>query len=255
LRVELEPGYRELSPPRALAGVVACLWMRVCAEAGEVRIVPDASADVIWQRGEGTTIAGPDTGAKLVRCAPGDVMVGMRFVPGAAGGMLGVPLDQLRDQRVEVGEVDGAFEVEAERTPAEVVTRLLSVAADRRPDPLVVAAGRRLGERSVAELAGEVGLSERQLRRRFHTAAGYGPKTFERVLRFRRFVARIDAGHADLARLALDTGYADQAHLTRESVRLMGIPPAAFLAEATHQCAPGHDHRASFMPLLRSRAA
>ncbi len=33
----------------------------------------------------------------------------------------------------------------------------------------------------------------RQLRRRCHAAVGYGPKTLQRVLRFRRFVSRIDA--------------------------------------------------------------
>jgi AraC-like DNA-binding protein len=49
-------------------------------------------------------------------------------------------------------------------------------------------------------------------------------------------VARVDAGEGlpgrpDLARLAADTGYADQAHLTHECVRLAGLPPAALTAE------------------------
>jgi methylphosphotriester-DNA--protein-cysteine methyltransferase len=48
-----------------------------------------------------------------------------------------------------------------------------------------------------------------------------------RVLRFRRFVSRIDAGATDLAGLAAETGYADQAHLTRESRQLAGLTPAA----------------------------
>jgi hypothetical protein len=45
----------------------------------------------------------------------------------------------------------------------------------------------------------------------------YGPKTLQRVLRFRRFVSRIDAcpDILDLATLAAEAGYADQAHLTR----------------------------------------
>jgi AraC-like DNA-binding protein len=36
-------------------------------------------------------------------------------------------------------------------------------------------------------------------------------------------------GGTDLARLALDVGYADQAHLTRETTRLAGLPPVAFM--------------------------
>lgn len=59
-------------------------------------------------------------------------------------------------------------------------------------------------------------------------AIGYGPKTLARVLRFQRFVRSADAApERSLAELALDAGYADQAHLTREFTRLAGLPPAA----------------------------
>jgi hypothetical protein len=39
----------------------------------------------------------------------------------------------------------------------------------------------------------------------------------------------------------------------RECLRLTGTSPRAFLGEAEHQCACGHDHAASFGSLLRSR--
>ena len=58
-------------------------------------------------------------------------------------------------------------------------------------DPLARAAAlglARPGAR-VADLAVALGLSERQLRRRFVDAVGYGPKTLARVLRFQRFLA------------------------------------------------------------------
>jgi methylphosphotriester-DNA--protein-cysteine methyltransferase len=49
------------------------------------------------------------------------------------------------------------------------------------------------------------------------------------VLRFRRFVEAIDRGRADLAALAWEAGYADQAHLSREATRLAGLPPLRFI--------------------------
>ena len=73
-----------------------------------------------------------------------------------------------------------------------------------------------------ARRAHAIGIGDRQLRRRFLDAVGYGPKTLERILRFQRFLM---LEGTDLARLALDAGYADQAHLTRECTRLAG--PAA----------------------------
>jgi AraC-like DNA-binding protein len=78
-------------------------------------------------------------------------------------------------------------------------------------------------------VAAEVGLSERQFRRRSQAAVGYGPKTLQRVLRFHRFVRQLDAAVTppDLAALAAQAGYADQAHLTRECSALSGFTPAA----------------------------
>jgi AraC-like DNA-binding protein len=99
----------------------------------------------------------------------------------------------------------------------------------------VLAATRRLGFRGsrVAALAVALGISDRQLRRRFHEAVGYGPKTLDRVLRLQRLVARAPAvisGDEDLARVAADLGYADQAHLTRDCRRLTGMTPTALAA-------------------------
>jgi AraC-like DNA-binding protein len=76
-----------------------------------------------------------------------------------------------------------------------------------------------------------MGLSDRQLRRRVEEAVGYSPRTLARILRFQRFLsaARASGPGRHLARLAADAGYADQAHLTRESREFAGLPPAEFL--------------------------
>jgi methylphosphotriester-DNA--protein-cysteine methyltransferase len=221
----LAPGYREIDPPDALRDVVACLWVRVTATADELRVVPDGCTDVVWERGVGTTVAGPDTTAKLVGRTPGDVLVGIRFLPGAGGGALGVPLDALRDLRVDVADVDRAFDLDANLAPRDVLERFVAEAAGRRADPLVAAAAPRVAHQEIGALARDLFVSERQLRRRFHAAVGYGPKTLARVLRFRRFVDAIDRGRKDLATLAWEAGYADQAHLSREATRLAGLSP------------------------------
>jgi len=105
----------------------------------------------------------------------------------------------------------------------------------------------------VRDLGARLGLSDRQLLRRFDAAVGYGPKTLAGVLRFQRFLALAErplgpsapgaaAGPPDrgilgspavrpgLADLAAWAGYADQAHLSRECADLAGLPPAGLLA-------------------------
>jgi AraC-like DNA-binding protein len=77
----------------------------------------------------------------------------------------------------------------------------------------------------VADLARELGLSERQLLRRFDDAVGYGPKVLARVLRL------LELRGDGLAALALQAGYADQAHMSAEARRLTGLTPAELRAE------------------------
>jgi AraC-like DNA-binding protein len=78
-------------------------------------------------------------------------------------------------------------------------------------------------------------MSERHLRRRCEVAVGYGPKTLDRVLRFQRFRRLREHRVASLAQLAFESGYADQAHLTREYRRLAGTTPGRAAATEPQQ--------------------
>jgi AraC-like DNA-binding protein len=66
------------------------------------------------------------------------------------------------------------------------------------------------------------------LQRLVNAAAGYGPKLLARVLRFRRLQA---LAPAPLVELALEAGYADQAHMTAEVRLLAGLSPVRFLKD------------------------
>jgi AraC-like DNA-binding protein len=242
-RVDWAPGYRELAPPEALRGELHCLWVSVGPAAGSAptRVLPDACTDLIWQSGVGVYVAGPDTGPAPIGSPPGSVFVGARFRPGAGGAALGVPLSELLDRRVDGADLATvpARQLRGSLAPEEALRRLARIAAEmvaeRPADQLVLEAARQLSRSGAQaeQIAGRLSISERQLRRRCQAAAGYGPRMLHRVLRFRRFVSLIDSagGAADLAGAAALAGYADQAHLTRESSRLSGLPPGALARE------------------------
>ena len=233
------PGYREWPPPRQLRRGLACLWVQIIP-AGRPQltlVLPDGCTDLIWQQDHGAFIAGPDTGPVPAYLPAGTVLVGARFRPGAGGPALGLPLSEILDQRVDWVDVGRARArwLPGALGPDEAGERLARLAdallSDRPPDGLVLHAARLLAapRTTVDALGRELQLSERQLRRRFQAAVGYGPKTLQRVLRFRQVLSALDAGHGEgeLAQLAFEAGYSDQAHLTRETVRLAGLPPAA----------------------------
>jgi AraC-like DNA-binding protein len=226
--------YRELAPPAGLEQQVACVWV---GGGGATRVLPDACVDVVWTRGR-LIVAGPATMPDLAPATPGQNRCGVRFRVGMAGGALGLPASELLDQVVPVADIWGAAgrrlegRVAAAERPLEA---LIAGVADRiggTGDELARAAVLRVrrGETSVERLARASAMSERQLRRRFERAVGYGPGTLRRVLRFQRFLTAARSG-ASLARLAADAGYADQAHLVRECRRLAGLTPSALLAE------------------------
>jgi AraC-like DNA-binding protein len=243
--MDWDPGYREFAPPAALRPSVSCLWVGVAppTEHRTTVVLPDACVDLIWEQGRGAYVAGPDTGPAPATSQPGTIIAGVRFAPGAAGPALGMPMSALLDQRVDVADL-GCRPAAwlARRLPGslapDVALRVLAevagvLAGEGPADALAAQAAGLLGRAPVQaeDVAARLGVSERQLRRRCQASVGYGPATLRRVLRFRRFVSWADAGAhgTDLAGAAARLGYADQAHLTRECVRLAGLSPAALL--------------------------
>ena len=228
--------------------VVCCTWEQRIDAQHEQRVVPDACVDLIWS-GERLTVAGPDTRSRLVELSPGTHIVGVRLRPGAAGAVLGLPATELCDQAPAADDVLGrdaaqalSDELRAGEDPHAILLRAIVQGARLDPDPLVRAAITALDRprARVSTVASELGLSARQLQRRVSDAVGYGPKTLARVLRFRRLqalaVSRAAAGRTAaeqpaLVDLALDAGYADQAHMTAEVTRMAGLSPVRFLKD------------------------
>jgi AraC-like DNA-binding protein len=238
--------YRELPAPAALAPWVDCLWVhRVAAGDGlyEQPVFPDGCVDLV-ALGDEVTLAGPATRPTVLRFPRGTLTVGVRFRTGAAPALVGASAAELRDRDLPLDDLWGRPGAELADRVAEapdgrarlgvLVDGLAArVGGARTPDPVGLGIAAALADRpgvAVPLVAEDVGLSERQLRRRVADAVGYPPRLLARILRFQRFLraARAAPGR-DLARLAVESGYADQAHLTRESRTLGGLPPGALL--------------------------
>jgi methylphosphotriester-DNA--protein-cysteine methyltransferase len=244
--------YREYRPPPDLAQVVECVWEHDVPP-GEPdpsgAILPDGRVDLVWSAGGGALIAGPQRQSVPRPLTAPFTTVGLRFRPGAGPPLLRLPAHELVDRHVALAEVDTRVAAALERSLAgaeraeearAVLLEAVRAFAERAPvDPLVTAAGRLLErpDASVAGVAAAVSLSDRQLLRRFRDSVGYGPKTLQRVLRFRRLVHELPAAD-DLAWTAAVAGYADQAHMTREVRALTGETPAE-LARRWREADPG----------------
>ncbi|MFI0719458.1 helix-turn-helix domain-containing protein [Streptomyces sp. NPDC021224] len=219
-------GYRER--PGAVPGVT--VWSRTDSGDAPYRVLPDGCMDLIWYDGT-LLVAGPDTAAHVATARPGSAFAGLRFAPGTAPALLGAPAAEVRDRRVPLADLWPTARARrlAARADADPVAALEAWAVARTceagpadPLPAAVTAALAAG-RSVRDVAAVCGLGERQLRRRCEAAFGYGPRTLGRVLRLQRALALARAG-VPFARVAADTGYADQPHLAREVRALAGVP-------------------------------
>jgi AraC-like DNA-binding protein len=242
------PRYEEMAPPARLAEHLACLWVRRDGASESTPVMPDGCADLMWMvyRGRGRlVVAGPDTHAHPAGIVPATTIAAVRFRPGAAAEVLGMPLDGLRDERPDLADLWGTAATEAlaeavatADRPEQMLTEAVAgrlEAGDGRVAPVdptlrhVADALEDAREPSpVRGLADAMGLSERQLHRRCLAAFGYGPKTLHRVLRFQNALRRARAGD-DLARVAHECGYADQAHMARDVSALSGTTMTALI--------------------------
>ena len=172
--------------------------------------------------------------------------VGVLFRPGAAGAFLGVPTDRFSGchtpldafwggdvarLRAELGETEG-LERRLEILERALLERLPRI---RGVDPAIVKAALMLERRQpVGRVAAALDVSHRHFIARFAETVGLTPKRFARLVRFGRVLRRLerrpgsDLAESDLAEVALDAGFADQAHFNRDFRTFSGISPGEY---------------------------
>jgi AraC-like DNA-binding protein len=217
--------YREW--PSSMSGVIA--WTAE-SDGTPGRVLPDGCMDLLWIGGH-LVVAGPDRTSFLTTYPPGSRYAGLRFAPGLAPSLFGVPAHAVRDERVPLDALWTRAEVvrleEQVASSPNAVDGLEAVVAGhaRGPaevDPVLAEVVRRARRGDwVATIAPAIGLSTRQLQRRALDAFGYGPKLLTRILRLGDALALARRG-VPLAAVAAHCGYADQAHLADDVRALAG---------------------------------
>lgn len=177
------------------------------------RNLPTGGVELQCLLGGVPRIVGPLTIAAVEVLPAGSVVVGVRFWPGAAAGLLGLPADELVDLGVSLEQLWGHRAVRLGDDPAATASasgpvaalealqdHLAAKAAIAPRDPLNTRAVRRLmpwQEVDVGALSTELVISTSQLRRRFVSVVGLGPKPLQRTLRFQGYLALAQAAATD----------------------------------------------------------
>jgi len=204
----------------------------------EVRWYPGA-APTHCQRTPGAAVGGAYAEHFAIDTREQRQLIGARFLPGGAGPFFPVPLDELTGTHVALDLLwgrDGAVLRERILEAPTVRARLavLELALLERlvrplvRDPALDHALDALDHSTVAEVVDALGMTAQRFIRRFSASVGLTPKRHARVRRFQRALGELD--RRDLAELAVECGYADQAHFNHEFQAFAGVTPTVYRA-------------------------
>lgn len=238
--------YREFMPQRPARRGVETVWSSLATKTETHLVLPDGRMDIILRFHHGAdgsctdilpVIAGPTHHPGHVPITAGVGFVGLRLLPGRAGGF--GPAAHTFAQQTQRGpdaitRIPALQSLPTTTASVQILTTALQswIATQliaKPPSALTTAldflhiTGGRIPITAVAETAS---LSPRQLHRLFLRCVGLPPKTFAEILQFHRALRLLTAG-LPIAAVAHETGFADQPHMTRRFQRLGGFSPAA----------------------------
>lgn len=191
--------------------------------AGTVMIVPRGVARDLHVAGDGARVA-------LFSCADGEPLARQPVAP--AGCILATDLSL-----AESLDANACLGRRMDRSLEDTLIRL--VTAQRRTDSDAVdipkwvpdvcrALSRTNGRISTSELARGAGRHPVSLARDFRRALGIGLQEYGRRLRLERSIEMLARAEPGLSTIALETGFADQSHFTRDFVRRFGVSPGRY---------------------------
>jgi AraC-like DNA-binding protein len=253
--------HQEFEPPEALRDAIKCFWYnkRDFGKTGsDFEVQPDGYAEIIFHFGSGCSMSSNG----ILQAMPSPFMMGLlnqpvifhtkgifeiiaiRCFPWTVFDLLGLPsgkdgvrmlehpiarLQPALEQSIQAGRIDEAL--------AKVKQYFLDARSTVPADTMLFKAGAAMrkanGTMPVSQVAAAAHATVRTLERKFKESSGHTVKDVSGLMRFEQVRNHLwQYPDANLAGLAHELGYADQAHLSREFKRCSGTTPAAFARKA-----------------------
>ncbi|MGE3287005.1 MAG: helix-turn-helix domain-containing protein [Pseudonocardia sp.] len=249
------PPVHRYAPEPALADLVRRHWVPVWSlpdGARSVQRVLQYPVCLTVVAGSYARLVGVDTGLSTRELTGSGWAVGTMLQPAAGALLLGGPVPAITDGHTDLAGLPGidgpaltaAVRAEMGTDPADParhraalvhVERALATLLPVDEEGLLVNAVVEYVEGDpevlrVAQICAKFGIADRTLQRLVLRRTGLTPKWLVQRRRLQDAAGMLREG-ADLARVAADLGYADQAHFTRDFRTVTGLTPGRFAAE------------------------
>jgi len=256
-REGFSPPVHRFAPAPELSDLVRRYWLPVWRlPEGQVSVqrVLQYPVCLVVVADDYARLVGPSTGLSTRELRGAGWAVGAMLQPAAGSLLTGAAVSELTDTHLDLAEVRGL----------DGVGMAAGIDAVMRPDPgepdslrrsveLLEDAFRTLppvdeegllvnavveyvegeaGVHRVGQVVEKFGLSERTLQRLCARRIGLSPKWLIQRRRLHEAAEKLSEPEpADLARVAVELGYADQAHFTRDFRTVTGLTPGGFASE------------------------
>lgn len=227
-----------------------------------IHILPDGCTDFIFTLGEvanareDTLVMHPYRSyfvgsmtkySDLVAVSETIHMFGIRFRPCGVCHFVQLPLPELTDKRVHTKDLHTIFDDSitdrlCEKSSVEekvhfIETYLLSHLhhLQYEVDKSILYAVNQInnthGRQPIRAVADQVNICQRHFERKFKQFTGYTPKEYSRIMQFKNTVELLrNSGFDNLLSVAINAGYYDVPHLSREVKRMSGDTPVSFIS-------------------------
>jgi AraC-like DNA-binding protein len=253
--------HQEFESPEQLRDTIKCFWYNI-REPGELyssfEVMPDGYAEIIFHFGSALSIS--HNGVSQLLPSPFMMgllnqpvlfhtktrleIIGIRCFPWAVFDLLGLPpgKDGVRIFEHPIARLQPTLNrlIQADKPDealAQVKQYFLNARSQVAIDSMLFKAGVAMREANgtmpVSQVAAAAHATVRTLERKFKESSGYTVKDVSGLIRFEQVRNHLwHFPNSNLAGLAHELGYADQAHLSREFRRYSGTTPAAFARNA-----------------------
>lgn len=249
--------HQEIEAPEELRDTIQCFW-HTSINFGEApstfEVLPDGYAEIVFTFGSDCSISTHEglqllpspflmglLGQPVILHAKNHLeVIGIRCFPWTVFDLLGLPsgqnsvhtfehpIAQLQPSLhkfIQAGNITEAFNY----VKQYFLDANMGIATNSMLYKAGVAMRKANGTIPVSQVAAAAHATIRTLERNFKHAAGYTVKDVAGLMRFEQVRNHLFSyPDANLASLAQELGYADQAHLSREFKRYTGTTPAAF---------------------------
>jgi AraC-like DNA-binding protein len=234
---------------------------------GEMQIVINLQEDYtcVYDRDDtdrcqifpGALFSGAHSQYQVISTAAQAFVMGVHVRPGGAFPFLRRPAGELRDTTVALDALwgraaidlrDQLLEAGTHVARFEILERALLGELARgfqRHGAVGFALCRFMAAPHIVNMASvteQIGLSPKRFIQIFRAETGFTPKVFCRIRRFQQALDRMGLENVEWSKVALDSGYFDQAHFNHDFRAFSGISPTAYMTHRT----PHRNH----VPLL-----